>query len=132
KAAFLTEAAARLGLSHVRVRPTRIENAALPPLAAITARALAPLIVLLPHAAKFLAPGGVAIFPKGRTAEAELTDALPHWHLQVERFASRTDPSCTISDWSELRGPAACQRHAAPGLRQQEGRRRQDDDRHQP
>lgn len=107
KAAFLTEAAARLGLSHVRVHPTRIETATLPPLAAITARALAPLVVLLPHAARFLAPGGVAIFPKGRTAEAELTDALPHWHLQVERFASRTDPSATIFRLSELRGPDA-------------------------
>jgi len=107
KAAFLTEAAARLGLDKVRVHPRRIEAAALPPIAVLTARALAPLTELLPHAARFLAPGGVAIFPKGRTAEAELTEALRGWHLQVERFASRTDPHATIFRLSEIRGPQA-------------------------
>jgi 16S rRNA (guanine527-N7)-methyltransferase len=107
KAAFLTEAAARLGLAKVRVHPVRIRGADLPPIAVLTARALAPLAGLLPHAVRFLAPGGVAIFPKGRTAEAELTDALPGWHLHVERFASRTDPHATIFRLSELRGPEA-------------------------
>jgi 16S rRNA (guanine527-N7)-methyltransferase len=107
KAAFLTEAAARLGLAKVRVHATRIEQAALPPVAVLTARALAPLTDLLPHAARLLAPGGVAIFPKGRSAEGELTEALRGWHLQVERFASRTDPHATIFRLSELRGPEA-------------------------
>ena len=109
KAAFLTEAAARLGLDRVRVHPTRIESVTLPPLAALTARALAPLADLLPHAHRLLAPGGVAIFPKGRTAEDELTAALADWHVQVERFASRTDPHATIFRLSEIRrdGPPA-------------------------
>ncbi|WP_237215409.1 16S rRNA (guanine(527)-N(7))-methyltransferase RsmG [Falsiroseomonas oryziterrae] len=106
KAAFLTEAAGQLGLTRVRVHPQRIEAATLPPLAVLTARALAPLTDLLPHAARLLAPDGVAIFPKGRTAEAELTAALPHWQLQVERFASRTDPDATIFRLSDIRrGP---------------------------
>jgi 16S rRNA (guanine527-N7)-methyltransferase len=103
KAAFLTEAAARLGLDRVRVHPTRIEAVTLPPLAALTARALAPLADLLPHADRLLAPGGVAIFPKGRSAEDELTAARTHWHVQVERFASRTDPHATIFRLSEIR-----------------------------
>jgi len=109
KAAFLTEAAARLGLDRVRVHPARIEAVTLPPLAALTARALAPLTELLPHAHRLLAPGGVAIFPKGKTAEDELTAALAHWHVQVERFASRTDPHATILRLSEIRrdGPPA-------------------------
>jgi 16S rRNA (guanine527-N7)-methyltransferase len=107
KAAFLTEAVARLGLTKVRVHAARIDQATLPPIAVLTARALAPLKDLLPHAARLLATGGVAIFPKGRSAEAELTDALPHWHLRVERFASRTDPHATIFRLSELRGPDA-------------------------
>lgn len=109
KAAFLTEAAARLGLARVQVHARRLEDAALPPLAALTARALAPLSDLLPHAARLLAPDGVAIFPKGRTAEAELTAALPHWTVRAERFASRTDPEATIFRFSEIHraGPDA-------------------------
>lgn len=107
KAAFLTEAAGRLGLTRLRVHPQRIEAARLPPLAVLTARALAPLAELLPDAARLLAPGGIAIFPKGRNAEAELTAALQHWQLQVERFASRTDPDSTIFRLSDIRrGPS--------------------------
>lgn len=107
KAAFLMEAARRLDLPHVRVHPQRIEAARLPPLRAVTARALAPLTELLPHAARLLGPGGVAVFPKGRTAEAELTAAAPHWFMGVERFTSRTDAAATIFRLSEIRPAVA-------------------------
>jgi 16S rRNA (guanine527-N7)-methyltransferase len=103
KAAFLTEAAARLGLDHVRVHTMRIEAVELPPLAALTARALAPLDDLLGHAERLLAPDGIAIFPKGRTAEDELTAARRHWTVRAQRFASRTDPDATIFRLSEIR-----------------------------
>lgn len=103
KSAFLIEACRALGLHHVRVHPARIEAAKLPPLQIVTARALAPLTDLLPHAARILAPGGVAVFPKGRNAEAELTAAAPHWFMQVERFQSRTDAQATILRLSEIR-----------------------------
>lgn len=102
KAAFLIEAAGTLKLGKVKVHATRIEQAVLPPLAAVTARALAPLPVLLGYAVEFLAPGGIAIFPKGRTAEQELTSAATDWHFTVERFASRTDPEATILRLSEI------------------------------
>ena len=103
KAAFLIEAAGTLGLKQVKIHATRIEAATLRPLAAITARALAPLDALLAHAARFLAPGGIAIFPKGRAAEQELTSASAHWHFTAERFTSRTDPEATILRLSEIR-----------------------------
>jgi len=103
KAAFLIEAAGTLKLAQVKVHPQRIEQASLPPIAALTARALAPLDVLLGFAAPFLAPGGIAILPKGRNAEQELTSAAPHWHFNVERFESRTDPEATILRLSEIR-----------------------------
>jgi 16S rRNA (guanine527-N7)-methyltransferase len=96
KAAFLVEVSAQLKLLRVRVHACRIENAKLPPLSAITARALAPLTSLLPYAEQFLAPAGVAIFPKGRGAEKELTDAARHWHFTLERFPSRTNAEATI------------------------------------
>lgn len=105
KAAFLREASR--DLPHVTVHAKRIDAATLPPLAAVTARALAPLTALLPHAARLLAPGGVAVFPKGRTAEAELTDAAPHWLMHVERFSSRTDPDATLLRLSEIRPAGA-------------------------
>jgi 16S rRNA (guanine527-N7)-methyltransferase len=96
KAAFLVAASAELGLSHIRVHAARIEAVTLPPLALVTARALAPLAVLLGHAARLLAPDGVAVFPKGRTAEAELTVASADWTMDIERFESRTEPGATI------------------------------------
>lgn len=103
KAAFLMDAAGRMGLAKVKVHPQRIEQASLPPVAAVTARALAPLDILLGYATRFLAPGGVAILPKGRTAEQELTTAAAHWHFTTERFTSRTDPEATILRLSEIR-----------------------------
>lgn len=103
KSAFLMEACRALSLKHVRVHPVRIEAAKLPPIQVVTARALAPLTDLLPHAARILAPGGIAVFPKGRNAEAELTAAAPHWFMQVERFQSRTDAQATILRLSEIR-----------------------------
>ncbi|MCA3280165.1 MAG: 16S rRNA (guanine(527)-N(7))-methyltransferase RsmG [Roseomonas sp.] len=102
KAAFLVEASARLKLPMVRVHACRAENAELPPLAAITARALAPLASLLPYAVKFLAPGGVALFPKGKTAEKELTEAAHDWHFTLERFPSATSPEATILRLSDI------------------------------
>jgi len=87
----------------VRVRACRAENAKLPPLSAITARALAPLGSLLPYAARFLAPGGVALFPKGKTAEKELTEAAQDWHFTLERFPSVTSPEATILRLSNIR-----------------------------
>jgi len=107
KCAFLIEASRALGLGHVRVHPVRIEAARLPPMQVVTARALAPLENLLPHAAQMLTPGGVAVFPKGRNAAAELTAAAAHWFMQTERFESRTDAQATILRLSEIRPAGA-------------------------
>lgn len=103
KCAFLREAAREMALPHVAVHAGRIEAVRLPPLAAVTARALAPLVTLLGHAHRLLGRDGTAVFPKGRTAEAELTEAAPHWHMHVERFASRTDAQAIILRIRDLR-----------------------------
>jgi len=96
KAAFLRAAAAEAGAGNVRVHAERIESVALPPLALLTARALAPLPDLLAHAERLLRPDGAALFPKGRRAADELTAAEAAWSMRVERFASGTDPDATI------------------------------------
>jgi 16S rRNA (guanine(527)-N(7))-methyltransferase RsmG len=102
KAAFLREAARRMKLANVAVHAARAEAAKLPPLRAVTARALAPLDKLLRLAAPLLTRDGLAVFPKGRTAERELTEAGATWLMRVERFASRTDPEATILRLSEI------------------------------
>jgi 16S rRNA (guanine(527)-N(7))-methyltransferase RsmG len=101
KAAFLREAA-RITAAPATVQAA--DAATLPPLAAdlVTARALAPLPVLLPLAARHLAPGGACLFPKGASASAELTAAAEGWTMQVERFPSRTDPAATILRLTEV------------------------------
>ncbi|MBW8270457.1 16S rRNA (guanine(527)-N(7))-methyltransferase RsmG [Caldovatus aquaticus] len=107
KAAFLLEASRLLGLPHVHIHAARIEAVPLTGMAAVTARAVAPLRRLLPHAVRLLGPGGVAIFPKGRTAEAELTDAAGDWKMTIERFQSRTEPDATILRLSDIRRAGA-------------------------
>ncbi len=107
KCAFLQEAIRLLGLTEVTIHPTRIEAASLPPATIVSARALAPLPILLTHAHRILAPKGIALFPKGRTATEELTAAAVDWTMRIERFPSRTDPDSTILRLSEIRPVSA-------------------------
>lgn len=95
KAAFLREAS-RATAAPTTIHPVRIESAIIEPAPVVTARALAPLDRLLTLAAPFLAPGGICLFPKGRTIDGELTAAQTHWHMQAERLPSATDPASTI------------------------------------
>jgi len=101
KAAFLREAV-RATAAPAAVHAA--DAATLTPLAAdlVTARAVAPLPALLPLVARHLAPGGVALLPKGVAADAELTAATPLWTMRVERFPSRTDPAATILRLTEI------------------------------
>ena len=102
KCAFLQEVARLLVLKDVTVHPLRIEAAVLPQAKVLTARALAPLPQLLRYADRILAPDGIALFPKGRTAAQELTAAAADWTMHVERFPSVTDPDSTILRLSEI------------------------------
>lgn len=92
KCAFLRRVAEDTGTA-IDIVPDRIET--LPPQSAgvISARALAPLTQLLAHAEKHLAPGGIGLFPKGRTVHNEIAEAERKW-----RFACRVHPSLTDSE----------------------------------
>jgi 16S rRNA (guanine527-N7)-methyltransferase len=83
KAAFLLEAQRVTG-APVRVHAERIEQVALAPAPLVTARALAPLPVLLGLAAPLLAPGGMGLFPKGVRAGDELAAARQEWRFEAE------------------------------------------------
>lgn len=95
KATFLGTVVRELGLT-TRICAERSES--LDPLGAdvVSARALAPLTELLSHAKRHLAPGGVALFPKGAAHEAEIAEALERWRFSVQKHPSRTEPEAVV------------------------------------
>ncbi len=101
KAAFLRAVVAELSL-RADVVVSRAE--ALPPLGAsvLSARALAPLEVLLSHAERHLAPGGAAVFPKGAEAGREIEEALEKWRFRVQKHQSVTRRDAVILKITEI------------------------------
>ena len=100
KAEFL-RVVSRETSAPVTVHAKRIEQVAPFVADVVTARALAPLPVLLGHAARFAGPHTVAIFPKGRTAESELaaadlTSPAASPKMTVDLHPSRTDPEAVL------------------------------------
>ena len=95
KGAFLREAARATG-APVTVHSKRIEAVQGLEADVLTARALAPLSDLLEWGARFLRPGGTALFLKGQNVEDELTATTKYWKMHTERFNSVTDPSGSI------------------------------------
>jgi 16S rRNA (guanine527-N7)-methyltransferase len=101
KARFLAEIADRLKLD-VEIRNARIEAASPSPFDVITARACAPLDELLPYAQRFWGRGAIALFLKGQNLEVELTQARKSWRIKEQRHPSRSDPSGTILEITEM------------------------------
>ncbi len=98
KCAFLREVVRTLNLP-VLVHDGRIEDVLgnLPePVDVVTARALAPLPVLLGLARKLLTTGARGLFPKGQDVGDELTEAAKYWRIRTSTVASRTDPKARI------------------------------------
>ena len=99
KAEFLRTVLRELQI-NAEVHDLRIE--AMPRLAAdvVTARACARLPKLLAYAERFSPRLSEVplkcIFPKGRRADEELTEAGKQWNMRVERVPSRSDPGGTI------------------------------------
>lgn len=94
KAAFLREAVEATGAPAV-VHASRVADfvkAAPVGIAALTARAFAPLSELFTAASPLLIKGVVGVFPKGQGVEAELTEAAKCWNIQATLAVSRTDP----------------------------------------
>ena len=106
KCSFLREVARRTG-APVEILCMRIENLATQPMVAptdyVTARALAPLAALLGLARPLIADTTVALFLKGREADAEVAAARRHWSFQAELTASRTDPAGRIVSIRQLK-----------------------------
>jgi 16S rRNA (guanine527-N7)-methyltransferase len=98
KCAFLREAARAMGVPAV-VAQGRIENVVddyAGQVGVVTARALAPLPVLIGWTAKLLKSGAVGLFLKGKEFEAELTETAKSWTLALTIHNSLTDPAGRI------------------------------------
>lgn len=104
KAAFLGQAIRATG-AKATVHQVRLEalpgQPGLPRVGAVTARALAPLPLLLTYAAPFLAQGAIGLFHKGQDVDKELTEATKYWKLQTERYPSITDSRGVILEVKE-------------------------------
>lgn len=69
----------------------------------VSARALAPLKALLPLVERHLAPGGIALLPKGAGHRQERDEALETWAFDCENIPSRTDPGAVILKVGDIR-----------------------------
>jgi 16S rRNA (guanine527-N7)-methyltransferase len=62
----------------------------------VSARALASLTMLLDWTEPLLKAGTIGLFPKGRDAEIELTEARKKWTFKADILPSRTDSDARI------------------------------------
>lgn len=95
KTVFLREAARSMNVV-VRVFPARAEDLPTREADVVTARALAPLVRLLPLARRHLRPGGRAIFPKGAGWENEVREAQRTGAFTATAASSLTDSGARI------------------------------------
>ncbi len=98
KAAFLREAA-RVSGAAAAVQHGRAEDV-IPgwrePVDVVTARALAPLSVLVELAAPMVKRGAKALLLKGQDVEAEVTETTKCWNIEAVILPSRTDSTGRI------------------------------------
>ncbi len=95
KGAFLREAA-RITGTPVTVHSARAESLSGWKADVVTARALAPLPILLEYAAPFVSPSTLCLFLKGRRVDDELTETQKRWNITYDIFSSLTDPEGSI------------------------------------
>ena len=124
KCAFLQAAAERMSL-RVIIENARMEDRPASPFDVVTARACAPLPLLLDYSYRFTGPNSVCLFLKGQNVGSELTEAHKYWNMKASQVPSQTDPSGAIVTVREL-GPRHVkpQKAARPGRRQPERRGR--------
>lgn len=96
KAAFLRQAIAALAVP-CRVEQARIEAAPTLEAEIVTARALAPLPLLLDYAKVVMHnKNGCGLFLKGRDVAAELTLAANSWNFTAQQIPSLADPKGVV------------------------------------
>lgn len=97
KCAFLREVARATG-APAQIHAARIESldpTSLSPVDAVTARAFAPLPQVLEFAKVWIAQGAVGVFPRGRSAEAQIDSAAAR-DVTIDLVPSTLDPEAAI------------------------------------
>lgn len=95
KSTFLRTAIRELSLPAT-VQNHRVESLETKGFDVISARALAPLDVLMGYATRLLMPDGIALFPKGENYASELASARQNWDFEDEALPSITHPDARI------------------------------------
>lgn len=98
KCAFLRHIARLTGVSAT-VHEARLESVIpnfIGKADVVSARALASLTMLLDWTEPLLKAGTIGLFPKGRDAEIELTEARKKWTFKADILPSRTDSDARI------------------------------------
>lgn len=103
KCSFLRSVVRETGLDNVTVLNTRIEQAEPLKAANLSARALAPLPVLMPYVERHLDRTGTAWLMKGRNWESEVKEARQDWHFDLVAHPSVTDPDAVILELTGIR-----------------------------
>lgn len=101
KAAFLRTAITSAG-AFGHVHSCRIEHAIVDNPEIVTARALAPLPLLLEISSRWLTSGAKALYHKGRGYRGELEESRPVWRFDLIEHASTVSPDGVILEISGL------------------------------
>lgn len=106
KAAFLSEALRKMkcpGVVHrERLEPKQTPNN-MPQVQVVTARAFAPLPLLLSLARPFMRHGARALFHKGQDVDSELLEAAKSWTMRYSKHPSAVDSQSVILSVEELK-----------------------------
>ena len=103
KSAFLRTVTRELSLSNVNIVTERIEEAKPLSSANVSARALAPLPLLMSYVASHLVEGGRAWLMKGRNWSSEVDEARKQWQFALRVHQSETDPDAAILEIADIR-----------------------------
>jgi 16S rRNA (guanine527-N7)-methyltransferase len=108
KCAFLRHIA-RLTGAAVTVHQARLQDilGQLGGTDVVTARALASLTDLIAWSEQLLKTGAIGLFPKGRDAAVELTEAGKSWRFEADVVPSRTDSDARIIRIRSLHGQSS-------------------------
>ncbi len=101
KSAFLRHAIQSLSLA-TDVIAERIEAIDSLHADVVSARALAPLVMLCSYADRHLSPNGKGIFLKGKNATDEIAVARKEWNFMLDTHPSATDPLAAVLVVAEL------------------------------
>lgn len=103
KASFLqTALASSGGVGHVHARRIEDVHGEIDVPEIVTARALAPLPILLELASPWLTRGARALFHKGRDYRTELKESRDGWNLDLLEHPSRIDPEGVVLEIRNL------------------------------